>query len=181
MTQLLTPVTMPPKTQQDKFRGSSARDPTPLCVSSSCVLEYSLQEGSDLVNKLIFWVLWASLVNQTQGGSLGNLWLTTCWSEVQVTTWACNWPLKGTGKSWDWALNLGDPMVFLDGQCQTTGHPASVRALTGCAGGPPASTPAHPHTPTLSLTLTHTHTLETGSRKFSLTLSQSLEFAFYFF
>ena len=51
---------------------------------------------------MFIWILWAALPNNLTSRCWWNLWVTASWSEVQVTTWTCNWHQS----SWRESLKL---------------------------------------------------------------------------
>lgn len=68
-----------------------------LCVSFTwLLLGYVLsQYSSNRVSKLVSWVLWATVANESNSGWVcGNLWFIASWPGTQETTWTYDWHLK---------------------------------------------------------------------------------------
>lgn len=47
-----------------------------------------------------------------------DLWIVVGRPKAQVTTWACDWCLKGRAALWDWALYLQSLIPSLGRECQ---------------------------------------------------------------
>ena len=147
----------------------------PLLGTSPCIALYTALDSYLLISLVMnFWssestgflspVYCSKKLIRPQDGVV-ETWFLASWSEVQVTTWICNWHLK-------WGTSCETEPCGIWCYCQVesesklswiTGYAAGIQELLGGVGGM-STLPTAPHPPT---THTHTHTLELGAEPFS--------------